>query len=262
MSQEAFFTKLNFQYPDGSEELKNEIKSLKRKLDDTDFSDIDEQEYCNFANSIEEKMKRDVCWNNKLDYECKICDKKFNRKGNLKRHVITHSVTLECETCHKQFRRHDYLTQHQKLKHKKNIRTNYSCKHCHKKYNTYQQLFQHVTTNHPLTSMQKGGGKPLTQRTPNVDNLSNTVNDGITPGTSSMDNMQQEVLDSHHNNQQGALQNTIQDRTILPRNNEQYDMLTFFANTRNEITYYLIDSLCETSPSCFIGAAYTLFYFE
>jgi hypothetical protein len=44
-----------------------------------------------------------------------------------------------------------------------------------------------------------------------------------------MNNMQQDVSVRHQNQQQSALQNTMQDRIILPRNSEQYDMLTFFA---------------------------------
>ncbi|KAL4225307.1 hypothetical protein ACF0H5_015996 [Mactra antiquata] len=179
-------------------------------------------------------MKRDVCRNNKLDYECKICDNKFNRKGNLKRHVITHSVILELETCHKQFRRHDYLTKHQKLKHKENIRTNYSCKHCYKKFDTYPDLFQHVSTKHPLNSIQNGGGKPLTEKSLNSMNSSTPIQ-----STNNV-NSEHGMSSPHREEQQTALQNNVQDRTIFPRNNEKYDMLTFFANTRDEITNFLM----------------------
>jgi uncharacterized Zn-finger protein len=108
MSQERFLSELISKYPNGSTKLENEVRSLKRKLYEVDFSDIDEEEYCNFASSLEKK---------KLEYKCNTCDKTFSRKANLTRHVMTHSVTMKCE---KQFRRQDYLKTHQKLKHKAN----------------------------------------------------------------------------------------------------------------------------------------------
>jgi hypothetical protein len=60
-----------------------------------------------------------------------------------------------------------------------------------------------------------------------------------------MNNVQQDVSVRHQNQQQSALQNTIQDSIILPRNNEQYDMLTFFANTQNEIKDFLFSRLIQ-----------------
>jgi hypothetical protein len=78
MSQEQFIEVLISRYPNGCAKLKSEIKSLKRKLDDVEFSDIDEEEYCKFADSIENKVPNKCVHT----YECATCKKTFNRREN------------------------------------------------------------------------------------------------------------------------------------------------------------------------------------
>ena len=43
---ERFLDEISRQYPLGSEKLEHELIALKRKLDETEFSDADENEMC------------------------------------------------------------------------------------------------------------------------------------------------------------------------------------------------------------------------
>lgn len=246
MSQDQFIEELISRYPKGYEKLETEIQSLKRKLDDVEFSDINEEEYCKLADSVENKIKKqcsateaDFSSATEADFKCSICSKTFSRRSNLNRHVIGHSSTYKCGLCNKRFRRQDYLQNHQKKIHKENLKANVSCRHCHENFDTYPDLFQHVSKKHPLNSIQNGGRKPL------ADKSQKQLQDDIIVPEARNENahQQQRQQPQHHHQQQGALQNAVLDRTILPRNEEKYDLLTFFSNIRNEITDFLISRL-------------------
>jgi uncharacterized C2H2 Zn-finger protein len=51
-------------------------------------------------------------------FKCEQCDKYYNRKDILVRHVKVHSGTrFTCGECPATFRHRDYLTRHVKIKH-------------------------------------------------------------------------------------------------------------------------------------------------
>ena len=47
------------------------------------------------------------------------------------------------------------------------------------------------------------------------------------------------VINTDANADESAFQNNVQNRTIYPRQNERYDVLTFFANIRDDILTFL-----------------------
>lgn len=51
---------------------------------------------------------------------CKVCNKSFNRKDNLKRHTLTHNneAPLKCDICNRAYIRIDTLKRHFVDKHK------------------------------------------------------------------------------------------------------------------------------------------------
>lgn len=90
-------------------------------------------------------------------YACTVCDKKFNRKSNLKDHMITHSDVkpFSCETCQKRFTNASNLTKHKQLH--ENIKK-FSCivESCnYKKFSQKIHLQKHMLRIHGIKEIKR-----------------------------------------------------------------------------------------------------------
>ena len=81
------------------------------------------------------------------DKYCYLCDKRFQKLSNFKRHNDTqHSqkrATHLCVMCNKSFARYDNLQDHQLKKH-----SAICCRHCHLSFPSRQELKEHVQAAH------------------------------------------------------------------------------------------------------------------
>lgn len=80
-------------------------------------------------------------------YECEQCGKQFRQKGNLKKHILTHSAakTFECKECSKKFKFPDQLKRHE-VWHTQGER--FQCEFCYKKFVMQFELRKHQQTYH------------------------------------------------------------------------------------------------------------------
>ena len=58
---------------------------------------------------------------------------------------------------------------------------------------------------------------------------------------------------THSSSTTRALNQTVQDHIIVPNVNEQYDMLTFFANVRSEVTRFVELRLMQNGIKWYIS---------
>ncbi|XP_055707326.1 zinc finger protein 37-like [Phlebotomus papatasi] len=71
--------------------------------------------FCNVVYSCQGNLTRHirVVHEKKLDYVCKLCDKKFSQSNNLKLHMITHTdMKFECDVCKRLFKNPRSLRNH------------------------------------------------------------------------------------------------------------------------------------------------------
>ncbi|XP_053380071.1 uncharacterized protein LOC128548718, partial [Mercenaria mercenaria] len=190
--------------------------------------------------------------NNKgRDVKCNICDKVFNKFYNLKRHM---------RTVHKQ----------DSNKGQKQL---FTCRYCESEFGEYSALFAHVMENHPLN--QSGGrdrgiekslidtASPQSESKSAAENQNKNQSENASPQSESKSTAEtqntnqsendenielsnenkdnQDSLNTDNERDESALQNSVQNRIILPRSGggERYDLLTFFANVRSRILTYL-----------------------
>ena len=79
----------------------------------------------------------------KMQYECKICDRKFNQKGTLKEHsLLPHSY--QCTDCEKKFNKKSQLNKHCSIFHAGKL----SCKICGTEFKMKEYLSKHITAIH------------------------------------------------------------------------------------------------------------------
>ncbi|MCG7879165.1 MAG: C2H2-type zinc finger protein [Candidatus Thiodiazotropha endolucinida] len=154
-------------------------------------------------------------------FTCKVCDKIFNRKYHLTRHIAR--------------------THGQKTRPKR--RTQFSCRHFDCEFDDYAELFGHVTRNHPLN--QQGGRKATVPRSINArepqlfdgsneNNGSHAISGNDTVELDKDRNQKQQPFD-----EESALGNGVVNRYIRPRGSERYDMMAFFGNIRARVLAYL-----------------------
>jgi uncharacterized Zn-finger protein len=72
------------------------------------------------ANTLLDTSNSNSCFQRKKsgkDYECNICDKRFHRHGQLKRHQRIHTgkKPFKCDVCQKRFSQSNNLKTHQRL---------------------------------------------------------------------------------------------------------------------------------------------------
>lgn len=105
-------------------------------------------------------------------------------------------------------------------------------------------FFQHVSRSHPLNSTQTGGRAPLSEKTLNDVEVPEDESVNLASNSKHQDTQQSASQNMPHQQaQQNALQNAVQNRIFFPRNEEKYDLLTFIANMRDEITDFLLFKL-------------------
>lgn len=141
------------------------------------------------------------------DFTCNICNQKFKHRGKLNRHVHSHQKTFKCFLCDMRFNRGDNLRRHERghLTGYKKPTNLYKCQHCGLYFSNYITLFKHTQANHP---QQQGGGMV------------------------------------HDTSTSNALDDSVHVLNVFPRDEDKYDLLTFFANIREEIKYHLVGR-CE-----------------
>ena len=129
-------------------------------------------------------------------------------------------------------------------------------------FESYHQLINHIEQCHPLN--QEGGRQDIKSRSLYDDDGIKTSKDRTgsmnkTTEAHSQAPTQSQVNTSNiqsptppieneavnYNYDESALRNSVQNRLIYPTRNERYDILTFFANTRDEIANYLRSHACQ-----------------
>ena len=141
---EPFVQYLKQRYPRGNVHLEEQLASLKRKLNDIEFSSCDEEELIQSANQIEKKLRKNA--NNA--YKCKYCPKAYSLIRNCVRHERTHEQAHKCNRCDVSFLRRDLLKKHFRKFHNINNDTSglttCSCCHCDMQFQTYPELYVHA----------------------------------------------------------------------------------------------------------------------
>ena len=202
--------------------------------------------------------------------ECSLCNKIFTNKYHRKRHEVKQhgvgvkrGVSFSCRQCDREFNDKTLLFDHVSAAHangaahtntsqsessnersRENTTTiggnTFRCPHCDLAFADYDSLFGHVIDKHPLP--QQGGRVPE----PPVREL-NVMDNTVPRATTSHETENQQARTQHETENQSALDNTVQNRLIFPSNNEQYDLLVFLANTREEIKDYILSRLTSDS---------------
>ncbi|XP_012284498.1 zinc finger protein 25-like [Orussus abietinus] len=108
-----------------------------------------------FALQQEMKIEPDTIWNEederrpKMRFTCEICQKNFNYKHILKRHMLKHSNsrTAKCTLCPKAFKFQATLKAHMNI-HNKRGSSWYSCSNCDFKGRTQTSIKDHYNRKH------------------------------------------------------------------------------------------------------------------
>lgn len=145
--------------------------------------------------------------------KCELCDKSYIYLKDLRIHQYKiHGLrpdkkqkltSFTCGLCNKTFERRHHLKRHVSTVHHYTIpeqqSSRFSCRHCESEFQNYVYLFQHVTQNHPLN--QNGGQRPRTQPTLSVDIPSNDQDATQLDGTSNNSGEQHARVESSHKRQ-------------------------------------------------------------
>lgn len=112
---------------------KYQIKELRNKRSEYEFSDCNEELLVQAADEMEQaynenkKRKREENYNRKIkkptistvnkkfntsENRCEFCDRIYKHTKTLKRHLQSHLLTFVCKTCDKSFTRNSTLKKH------------------------------------------------------------------------------------------------------------------------------------------------------
>lgn len=219
------------------QEFENQIHELRRN---NEFSDCDEHLLIQAVDEIEQAYKKrkrtdDDCEKqnkkSKAVFICDLCDRMYNHKRTLNRHLQSHFMKFECKTCDKLFTQKSSLKRHKGKCENSTMKKcsatgskdttkqkGHICKHCGIPFNDYDSLFQHVTSNHPLN--QSGGN--AAQDSTRKD-----------PGTA-IENDSENVKKRFHF-KKSAMNDTAHQTSIFPQGNEKYDLLQFLADVKEDV---------------------------
>ena len=85
--------------------------------------------------------------NGATNLHCKICDKKFTRVNNLRRHERSHQERFPCSKCAQTFNRKDAAKRHERTAHSR-PELQIKCSKCDATFRDVQQLQNHHRTIH------------------------------------------------------------------------------------------------------------------
>ena len=202
------FDDLNNVFPDESLEFQEELNTLKRKLN------------CDVCINTEKRQKQ--------EFKCEICEKVYNVKSSLNRHILTHNTFVTCEYCDCKFRRKDYLQKHKKRKHQNGGNE----KGTISKDLLSQKNSSLIDNDHRYAMREDQSAAGASSLIDN-DHHYAMREDQSAAGASSLE------AASTPSSLNSAINDAVQDFTLLPNNHEQYDLLTFFANADKQIQHIL-----------------------
>ena len=275
---DGFFDTLEKNYPSDCERLDKELETLKRKLESDNDSECSPSKKLK-TNSDKNDCKPRAyvcsqCGNNYLKkhhldrhilshekrYSCDVCSITFTREDNLTRHKKEKHTAVkaqkqkqqklphQCSCCNQTFLRRFNMDRHRKKCHSSDGKKQFKCNHCDSVFENYDRLFHHVTRKHPLDKSQHGGGEGTAKvhhkkarKEPNNrhDDTPSTMNGN---STSSL-NQNKHPEEQRVAQDETALNEAVVNRTIIPQNEELYDLLLFFANSREPIGQFLRQEL-------------------
>lgn len=211
-------------YPRGHPRLENELNQLKRKLgaDDQLFNSSDDDDLCAELNSVERKCKKLKSNDNFL---CDVCGQQLKHRQSLDNHLESHFSTFRCR-CGKTFKCKRNLYTHRKRCFYRE--TTFTCNQCNNTFQTNRDLQSHVHATHS----QQGGRAPTAAEDVSSQNQ---------PSTSKADD---EYKNSPHDEERRfALNGTVQDITIRPRNDtEKFDLLRFYSALKSKLMAILLEN--------------------
>ena len=260
--------------------MKRKYCEIEVNSNDELFSDLsDEESYIVMVDKLEEDyFKRQRQQDNV--FTCDICNKMFNTMQYLNKHKLSHSLIVTCDICSKNFTRKDNLKTHKRrvhgemrgdsssvvnennscdicfkrfttksnlTRHKRKVhnqesaKREWKCRHCLETFSDYSALFNHVEKNHPLIPRQTGGRQaiPMNRREILENDQRQNINEHINSSVVKEN-------ESNDSNEESALKNSAQKKTVHPTGTEKYDMLVFLANRKSEIRNYLLSKLQRT----------------
>lgn len=109
-----------------------------------------------------------------------------------------------------------------KKKHHGEFKSEYICWQCNHNFDIYRDLVDHVSKMHQDT--QHGGRVALSE-----NNSIQSNNENARESKDKHENMDDQEIIQHPQQQQNAIEDTVQNRTLYPRNGEKYDLLNFFS---------------------------------
>ena len=163
------------------------------------------------------------------------------------------------------FSRKDALQIHIRKFHADNLleKQNFDCIHCDCIFTDYTKLIEHISLQYPLPRNQIGGQQtsPLLSETLKKNrSVTSRQRDTISesnsskPVTQSATKTNDTTSQRHITSRQSALKGSAQNEVIYPRNEEVYDLLLFFANTRSQIKDYLKSRLQQHGIKWYLSA--------
>lgn len=211
---------------------------MKRKLECEENKENKEE------NNIENKI-----------FECGICEKTYKNKSDLNKHVLSHSTFFTCDLCGAKFRRKDVIIRHIQRKHNqkggripeksKNIPYTSASLPSSSSHTGRQQTSvsdHNYTTSLPSNSINlqsdENGDHNYAVPALSADHDLTTTNghNRLVSPQLPTSGENQPITDLPTGTQHNyAIIRNIQDFSIEPNNDEQYDLLTFFANVKQKV---------------------------
>lgn len=248
---DSFLQFLKQRYPRGNEQLERLFQDFNETLNNSEFSDCDEEALVRAADASESlyhrKRKSNETfqqWGKKALYQCDLCNAEFTNKFNLSRHMNTHTrKRYECCKCSKTLSCLENLKRHEKIciraskSHKK--QRQFPCRHCGLPFDTYEDLFDHINVEHPLNQTGGQAGQVMDQMHSITDSspplLSDPSISTLNPQIENINPLPSEKKRRNRRVKKSALNDSVNQIEIIPEGNEKYDLLQFFSNVKGDI---------------------------
>ncbi|MCG7877069.1 MAG: DNA polymerase [Candidatus Thiodiazotropha endolucinida] len=116
----------------------------------------------------------------------------------------------------------------------------FQCNHCDFSFIDYEGLIRHVEETHPLNREQTGGKLLGKGKTEGTGRQKRTTTRQVTQAE--MQNKHKTVQNRRYS-EESALNDAVQNRILYPENDEIYDLLLFFANSKVTVQEFLRSKL-------------------